>query len=106
MSHVGGILLGLFASACVSATEQDPDNVLRQILASAKIAGGCTILLQMFEFQESTVMPGGDEFLARFMGMEAARLGITTPQYVQMCADAAKVVEFYSPEPKQAPGKP
>lgn len=106
MSHIGGILLGLLAAAFVSAAEQDPDDVLRQILASAKVAGGCTILLQMFEFQKSTLMPGGDEFLARFIGMEAARLGITPPQYFQTCADAAKVVEFYSPELKQAPGKP
>jgi hypothetical protein len=49
----------------------------------------------MAEFQKSTKMPGGDEFLERFLGMESARLGKTPSQYVQMCADADRVYQFY-----------
>lgn len=40
-------------------------------------------------------MPGGDEFLTRFFSMESARLGMSVDQYVQQCAKAAKVYEYY-----------
>ena len=88
-----GILL--IASTCALAADQDPMKEIHGALVSAKISGGCTILIQMDEFQKSTKMPGGDEFLQRFLSMESARLGVSIDRYVQMCADAGRVYEHY-----------
>jgi len=43
-------------------------------------------------------MPGGDEFLERFFGMELARLGMSPEQYTKMCGDAARVLNYYTNE--------
>lgn len=52
-------------------------------------------MVQMARFQKDTLMPGGDEFLARFLNTESARLGMTYEQYLKQCTDAAKVYEHY-----------
>lgn len=92
ISTAGFILLAFCASA---VADQPGLQQLHGALVSAKISGGCTILVQMNDFQKSTKMPGGDQFLERFLGMESARLGLTIAQYVQTCADADRVYEFY-----------
>lgn len=86
------LLLAYCASAAADPTESQQ---LHGAFVSARISGGCTLLVQMAEFQKSTKMPGGDEFLERFLGMESARLGISPAQYVKMCADADRVYQFY-----------
>jgi hypothetical protein len=93
LSKYSGLLL--LASCASAIADQTESQQLHGALVSAKISGGCTTLVQMAEFQKSTKMPGGDEFLERFLGMESARLGKTPSQYVQMCADADRVYQFY-----------
>lgn len=65
----------------------------RGMLAGAKIAGACGILVQMNDFQQSTRMVGGDEFMERFWKTEAARLGKTMKEFGDLCRDAIK---FYN----------
>jgi hypothetical protein len=88
----GILLLAYYAPAVADQTESQQ---LHGAFVSAKFTGGCTTLVQMAEFQKSTKMPGGDEFLERFLGMESARLGMSPAQYVQACADADRVYRFY-----------
>lgn len=47
----------------------------------------------LITFQEATQMPGGDEFLVRFLATETARLGLTAEQFVMQCT---KATEFYN----------
>ncbi|WP_223507843.1 hypothetical protein [Pseudomonas sp. BF-B-25] len=93
LSQYIGILLLISCTSAVA--DQTETQQLHGAFVSAKISGGCTTLVQMAEFQKSTKMPGGDEFLERFLGMESARLGKSPAQYVQMCADADRVYQFY-----------
>lgn len=65
------------------------------ILISAKFSGGCGIIGQMATFQQSTQMAGGDEFILRFIGAEAARLGFTAKEYMQRCAGANEIYQTY-----------
>ncbi|MNJ68700.1 hypothetical protein D3C77_649690 [compost metagenome] len=94
---------GLWAVSAITMAEQAPDDALRGALSSAKIAGSCSMFLQMVSFQQATKMPGGDEFLERFYGMELARLGISPDQYAKMCGDATRVLNYYTNEIPPAP---
>jgi len=61
------------------------DTQVEGILAMAKYAGFCGAIIGMYGFQKSTKMPGGDEFLARFVATEAARLGVTLDKLMENC---------------------
>jgi hypothetical protein len=54
---------------------------------------------QLVAFQEATKMPGGDDFLMRFMTTEAARLGETPLGFIERCKGAT---EFYGELTKAA----
>ena len=64
---------------------------LIDLLTITKVAGMCGTFKQMATFQESTKMPGGDEFILRFMNTEAARLGKTLPQFLNECKSAVDI---------------
>ncbi len=64
------------------------DLSAQQILATSKIAGACGILDLMINFQKTTKMEGGDEFVARFWNTEAARLGQTVQELSDSCDKA------------------
>ena len=66
-----------------------------ELLAAAKLSGACGIIGQMASFQDSTKMPGGTEFLNRFMSTEAARLGWTLDQYLSNCRNALNTYQAY-----------
>ncbi|MCY1390149.1 hypothetical protein D3C76_589640 [compost metagenome] len=86
----------LLTILCANLWAAEPsDNMVKGILVSAKFSGGCSMIVQMATFQESTKMPGGDEFLLRFLNMEAARLGFTSKEYMEQCQQAAKVYQTY-----------
>lgn len=58
------------------------------MLTTAKIAGMCGTLKQMFAFQEATQMPGGDEFIERFLNTEMSRLGMSLKEFMSTCNSA------------------
>nr|WP_294971551.1 hypothetical protein [uncultured Pseudomonas sp.] len=69
------------------------DNVVQDMMVVSKMTGACGIAQQMAEFQRTTQMPGGDEFVARFWKTEFARLGVTQEEYIKNCE---KSFELYS----------
>jgi len=86
------LIAGLIFASGASANEND--GVIEMLIA-AKATGMCGTFKQMSIFQESTQMPGGDEFIARFLNTEAARLGMTLPEFLEKCQVAtSKYVEL------------
>ena len=80
----------LLASTAAIASEPNKLDTL-DILIAAKFAGACGILDSTINFQSTTQMQGGDEFVARYWATEAARLGMTMQQYSDQCNKAIRV---------------
>ncbi len=51
----------------------------------------CGTIKQLSAFQETTKMPGGDDFLLRFLNTEVARLGKTLPQFLKESEAAVSI---------------
>ncbi|MNE27075.1 hypothetical protein D3C76_845550 [compost metagenome] len=83
--------------------EKTANQTMLEALVAAKFSGGCGIISQMNAFQMSTKMPGGSEFLERFLNTEAARLGITPPQYVEQCRKTADLYQSWYDVLNEAP---
>ena len=73
--------------------QQDTLEAQRLVITTSKFAGMCGVVRQLAYFQESTQMPGGNEFIVRFLSTEAARLGYTLEQFLAKCVE---VTEEYS----------
>ena len=65
-------------------------QMIRNLMINAKVAGMCGAIGQMTAFQKSTQMPGGNEFLVRFIKTEAARLGKDFKHFMQDCVVSSK----------------
>jgi hypothetical protein len=78
LACVGSLSLTVAASAQNELTAQG-------MLATAKFAGACGILDSMINFQKTTRMPSGDDFVARFWAVEAARLGLSVKGLSDRC---------------------
>lgn len=81
----------VFLSSFVDAVAEEDNNPLIEIIVASKATGMCGAIQQMVSFQESTKMTGGDEFIARFVSTEAARLGKTVPEFVAQCEAAISI---------------
>ena len=79
----------VFATTAQSWAQEEGMSV-QGMLATAKYAGACGILDSLVHFQKTTKMNGGDEFVARFWTVEAARLGLTVQQLSDRCNEAIK----------------
>ena len=90
LTVISGLLPACLFLTSVSANEND---AVKSMLIAAKATGMCGTFAQLTRFQESTQMPGGDEFIVRFLNTEAARLGKTLPQFMEECQ---VVVEIYN----------
>ncbi|MHB8764840.1 MAG: hypothetical protein ACYDA8_10980 [Deferrisomatales bacterium] len=91
-------LLYLCASCCISTALTVPSHAaddlsLQGLLSTAKMAGACGIMDSMIQLQKTTKLPGGDEFVARFWSVEAARLGYSVQQFSDTCN---KSIEAYN----------
>ncbi len=73
----------------VNAQANEDDQVVGLLIA-AKFTGVCGIFKQLSEFQGSTKMPGGDDFIVRFVNTEMARMGTTLPEFATQCASSIK----------------
>jgi len=93
MRGLYGFIFILYIS--VSVAEDETGNpYLVDALYSAKYTGMCGALRQMSSFQEVTKMPGGDEFILRFIKTEAARLGLTLEAFLDRCASSTKMYKL------------
>ena len=79
------IFLILYSAISLSEESNDNNDMIIGLLVTAKAAGMCGVFSQMANFQETTKMPGGDEFIVRFFSTEAARLGHTLESFMQQC---------------------
>lgn len=62
------ILWALAFSLLGASSHAGEDSALREMLVIGKMPGACGILDPMIHFQDTTEMPGGEEFVARFWG--------------------------------------
>ena len=83
-------------SSSVSSQERSSKDysAIVDMMIAAKATGMCGVFVQMAIFQESTKMPGGDEFIVRFFNTEAVRLGHTLESFTKQCS--AVVNEYNS----------
>lgn len=89
MNRAKGLLIaGMLTLGMVIPASAEDGFSAQGALAIAKMAGACGILDSLIRFQASTRMPGGEDFVARFWGVEAARLGMTTEQLSAKCDDS------------------
>jgi hypothetical protein len=83
------LLLGLltgFAFAFASPAQADTDTLdVQGLMVISKMTGICGVLSQMVQFQETTKMPGGAEFIARFWNTEFARLDMPRETFLKNC---------------------
>ena len=73
------------AAALTVTPAQSKELTPQDILVIAKMAGACGILDSMIQFQNTTRMAGGNEFVTRFWSVEAARLGMSVEQLSDRC---------------------
>ena len=84
----------LFFGQNVLAVEKS-QSIAQDLLIASKFSGGCGIIIQMATFQQSTKMPGGDEFLERFLKTESARVGMTVKNYLEQCRTSSEIYQTY-----------
>lgn len=84
-------ILALLLAPATFAKNSDLSG--RGILAIAKMAGACGIMDSLIQFQKTTGMPGGDEFVTRFWAVESARLGKSLQDYSAQCDAAISAYE-------------
>ena len=89
------LLVVLLISLSNQSWAQDEALSMQGILASAKYAGACGILDSLIQFQKTTKMEGGDEFVSRFWAVEAARLGLTVQELSDNCNQAIAVYDTF-----------
>ena len=84
--------LSLLISLSVFAKENAKKDmsVVIKMMVTAKATGMCGVFSQMVNFQQATKMPGGDEFLVRFLTTEAVRLGHTLDSFMAQCPVVVK----------------
>jgi hypothetical protein len=82
---------------------EKPGGTALELMVTAKFSGGCGIIVQMATFQESTKMPGGDEFLERFIKTESARLGMSLKDYLEQCRQSTEIYQSYYDELEKTP---
>ena len=93
MSKTIAFLIFAIISVHFSHAAQATDGSGQELLAVAKVTGACGILDSMIEFQKTTKMPGGNEFVSRFWSVEAARMGITVAQLSERCNKAVAMYD-------------
>lgn len=69
------------------------DLSINGLMAGAKMSGGCGIIKQMFQFQDATQMPGGEEFIMRFLNTEYARLELSQSEYFELCVKSNEMYQ-------------
>ncbi|GAA5647887.1 hypothetical protein [Vibrio proteolyticus] len=89
------IMAALSASPVHASEESDQTDDLKLMLISAKMHGACGLVHQMANFQNSTQLAGGDEFISRFVATELARLNMTGEEFLSSCDKAASYYKYY-----------
>lgn len=94
--RVFALLVAAVTAIAAVAYAQQPvatDNLLQSMLSTGKMSGACGILKLQTDFQTTTAMPGGNEFVIRFWTTEAARLGHSLTEYIEVCKTSVKTFD-------------
>ena len=91
------LLALLFTAFNVHSTESEQNNnkAVIEMMVVAKATGMCGVFGQLINFQETTKMQGGDDFIVRFLNTEAARLGHTLESLTGQCPGVVKKYNAY-----------
>lgn len=89
--HILFVAVAFLSPFSYGQEAKEDNSAVMEALVVAKATGMCGLIKQMTAFQESTKMPGGDEFIMRFLRTEAARLGHTLPDFLAQCKSAVEV---------------
>ncbi len=87
-THIRAFLLVAATAFAPAAFTAESELSGQGILSVAKMAGACGIMDSLIQFQKTTKMAGGEEFVTRFWEVEAARLGMSVKQYSDQCNGA------------------
>lgn len=101
LRKTGAISVLAFALSVSASAQEDLAGL--QMLSVAKMAGACGILDSIIQFQKTTRLEGGDEFVTRFWSVEAARLGMSVQELSSNCNQSIEAYGKYwnALEPKQ-----
>jgi hypothetical protein len=86
---------GLIVLPIAAKSEDKSGEPVLELMATSKIAGACGVLNSLIDFQSGTKMSGGDEFVARFWAVEAARLGHSVEELSVWCSKAITTYDTY-----------
>lgn len=89
------ILIVIGLSFTFPSQAETSNDQLLGIMAVSKMAGLCGAVQQMAHFQDSTKLKGGEDFIYRFVGMEAARLGMDHQIFLKKCELAIQTYDRY-----------
>ncbi|ECS5094829.1 hypothetical protein ACDA25_003469 [Salmonella enterica subsp. enterica serovar Schwarzengrund] len=97
MKRIAILLLLCLSSIANAETKSDDSSFdeIQGLMIASKMAGMCGAIKQMATFQESTKMPGGDEFLQRFLTTEQARLGMNPQEFLEACQKSISIYTTY-----------
>ncbi|WP_105517203.1 hypothetical protein [Escherichia coli] len=97
MKRIAILLLLCLSSIANAETKSDDSSFdeIQGLMITSKFAGMCGTIKQMATFQESTKMPGGDEFLQRFLTTEQARLGMNPQEFLEACQKSISAYTNY-----------
>lgn len=88
------------SASCSDVIAQNIDAL--DIIYIAKITGYCGVIGSIVDFQATTKMPRGDEFLERFLSMEAARRGMRVTEIVDQCRRSVEAYDRFVKEIEQS----
>ena len=71
------------------------DKTISNLMLTSKYAGLCGMYGQMVQFQQSTKMAGGDEFMERFINTELSRMNIDLVQFARQCKQSIEIYDTY-----------
>jgi hypothetical protein len=81
----------LIALALTGTAHAEGEASLQDMILVSKMAGVCGVMQQMATFQETTQMPGGNEFIERFWKTEFARLGKSQATFFKECESSIAI---------------
>ena len=93
------VILAFLSFSALAANDSKLDkegvDTMHDLMLTSKWAGMCGMYGSMIQFQDSTKMPGGDEFLERFIKMEMARLDTTFVEFARSCKKSVETYDSY-----------
>ena len=92
---LASVILAFTSTGGMAQSKSDTTDTMKTFGVIAKATGMCGVFHQMARFQATTKLDGGDKFILRFISTEAARLGKTTQELLDICVIMPKKYEAW-----------